>query len=557
MAFLMKSHSHKTQLPILTDPLSKTQKPLPISQKMESIQALKQKQALLKLELQLIENKISFLETFGEPEERVLIEPCGETSGKSITSPELTASGKDTSNPLIADILLKDMKDVQTSTKVIITPQVMAIPELTAHGKESTNPLMVGDLPKVMNEVQTSIMLVKPSDLSLRPNYEQGIQTLKNPVSQLVMPNSSEDASVHYTNVKNYYVVFNGHKAGIYTSWKAAEQAVKGISGVKHKKYKSFTEATMAANNYRSTLGLSPLSLIGDNEVLKPSYAEAMAKEKSRMTILGSLPKMSQRISKEVPTEDFQEDDFRDLYRFAREAGEDKFTKNRFFTTDKQNLSYFNFIENCDPALVKDAYEGGLIKTIYPGHNLLEISLLPESIRTAVKTFRKKCIKDSEKNIFLKFTSTIPRWRDGEQVYAPHHHIQIGISKGVAYTPSRRMNGFIGSDDLEELAIIKIKDFISKAFNYYQGDKVFVNLSEDKVLMVSSTAKPTTKECVDGILAFQKKMLHYCFGPHHVEICKQLCKVGRESKCTSCIIVEEPQKEGHVEDSPTPSTSSS
>nr|GEX03837.1 hypothetical protein [Tanacetum cinerariifolium] len=58
-----------------------------------------------------------------------------------------TALGKDTSNPLIADSLLKT---IWFSIHHFLSIEVLAIPGQTATGKESSNPFMAGSLPKTI-----------------------------------------------------------------------------------------------------------------------------------------------------------------------------------------------------------------------------------------------------------------------------------------------------------------------------------------------------------------------------------------------------------------------
>ncbi|GKA22766.1 hypothetical protein Tco_0708728 [Tanacetum coccineum] len=56
-----------------------------------------------------------------------------------------TAFGKDKSNPLIVDSLLKT---IRLSIHLVVYNEELAIPEQTATGKGISNPLMAGSLPK-------------------------------------------------------------------------------------------------------------------------------------------------------------------------------------------------------------------------------------------------------------------------------------------------------------------------------------------------------------------------------------------------------------------------
>ncbi|GKE07710.1 hypothetical protein Tco_1411261, partial [Tanacetum coccineum] len=58
-----------------------------------------------------------------------------------------TAFGKDKSNPLIVDSLLKT---IRFSIHLVVYNEKLAIPEQTATGKGTSNPLMAGSLPKTI-----------------------------------------------------------------------------------------------------------------------------------------------------------------------------------------------------------------------------------------------------------------------------------------------------------------------------------------------------------------------------------------------------------------------
>ncbi|ACB69768.1 inclusion body/transactivation factor [Lamium leaf distortion virus] len=467
--------------------------------------------ASLLRDIRLISQKIDDLTLLRTAVEKVNSEPCTEKSLQSESSPEQTATGKDTSNPL----------------------------------KDSS-------FPKAMPEVQTSSKLVKPSDFSLRPNGFMGNPMPKNLVSKLVDSQESvQGIPIPYV-FKDYYVVFNGPLPGIYTNWPAAQQATKNVSNVLHKKYKGFIEARTAADLYCKNHGLEPLKFYSEEATLQP-------KQPKRKVPSGELPSSSLKEA-DTPDVNIVMEDFMNVYKAARAHKDERFFIDHFFTTEKKNLSFYNFCECSDPEIVKDAYLCGLIKTIYPGPNLLEISLLPKEIRRNVKHFRRKCIKDPSKKIYLKFSSTIPRWgKEGEQVYWPHHHITMGVrSEEEQYQPSRQMEATLEVQDLEELAVQKIQQFIEKMFEFSKEDKTFVNLIWNRVLITSKSFKPLSTSHVELILLFQKRLKnHYDFGPHHPLICKSIEKKSVEYSCLNCSKGKRPKKDGHVEDSATTSSSSS
>ncbi|GKA03348.1 putative RNA-directed DNA polymerase [Tanacetum coccineum] len=68
-----------------------------------------------------------------------------------------TAFGKDKSNPLIVDSLLKT---IRLSIHLVVYNEELAIPEQTATGKGISNPLMAGSLPKTTKPTNNTYVLV-------------------------------------------------------------------------------------------------------------------------------------------------------------------------------------------------------------------------------------------------------------------------------------------------------------------------------------------------------------------------------------------------------------
>lgn len=67
---------------------------------------------------------------------------------------------------------------------------------------------------------------------------------------------------------QKYYVVWEGRKPGIYTSWKDCQQQVHGFSGARYKSFNNFTEAKRAydvGNESHSTIKAPTESYILDS----------------------------------------------------------------------------------------------------------------------------------------------------------------------------------------------------------------------------------------------------------------------------------------------------
>lgn len=112
------------------------------------------------------------------------------------------------------------------------------------------------------------LTLVKPFDLNLRSNG--GIQIPQKTEGQ------TSASPLGCQGLKSYYVVFNDPNPGMYTSWYITELAVKGVSGIKHRKFKSFEEAKVSANIFITTKFKPPLELICSAEGLRPTFKSAL-----------------------------------------------------------------------------------------------------------------------------------------------------------------------------------------------------------------------------------------------------------------------------------------
>ncbi|XP_074319800.1 uncharacterized protein LOC141656698 [Silene latifolia] len=128
-----------------------------------------------------------------------------------------------------------------------LTRECSSTPEQTATGKESTNPLMVASLPKAVKDFSEN----PPKDF-LRPNM--GIQIPRKNEEQS-SPSSQEDLTIQMVK-KDYYVVYNGPNAGIYDHWSTAKQATEKVPGIQHKKFRNFHEARISADMQENSRNL-------------------------------------------------------------------------------------------------------------------------------------------------------------------------------------------------------------------------------------------------------------------------------------------------------------
>ncbi|KAI3669348.1 hypothetical protein L6452_40581 [Arctium lappa] len=393
--------------------------------------------------------------------------------------------------PTLIDSEMEFERKFSSEQKVTVEPTVekpksIASPEQTATGKDLSNPLSPMALAKSHEEGSSSSSL---DSLNLRPNGDY-----QNPQKPIVHPLvQSQDCQ----GIKAYYVVFNGPKAGIYTSWNVAETAVKGISGVKHRKFKSYEEAKISANIYTTVEFKAPLELIPSSEGLRPTFASALTNEKNSMT------------------------------------------KEHYYTTDKKNISYFNFYPNAHPEFILEAYQFGLLKMVYPSDNLLGLSRFPNEFREAIKTYKKKCLKGSDREIFLKIQSSLIFWDKEYEPIQTYKYVQIGVCKDKIYFPSQIKEARLEEKDLQEIAEQKLLILINKVFDISYEDKLKVNLAMPYCLMTSFSSSTISKEDYAKVHEFKKQLISpHVFGIHYPLLCErikgELEKKGINHVCKKC-----------------------
>ncbi|QED42846.1 putative inclusion body protein [Isatis caulimovirus A] len=483
---------------------------------MEEIDKLLLQEKILLLELDLVKAKISLARATGSmpkgesslrretpAKEAVYSALVHSTTSKVESTPEQTATGKESANPLTAIILPKDKQLVQTNT--------------ANHDAKA--------LPK----------LVVPTDF-LRPHQGIPIPQKSEPNSSVVLHRTESGIKIPQTS---YYVVFNGPYAGIYDNWATTKEAINGVSGVAHKKFTSITKARTAADEYTNTRSVERLAFIPKGDLLKPkTFAKALTsltKEKEQWLVLGKPKPKKDPEPKETS---FQPELSRDSFLYLHDLGR-KFNgdgDDTVFTTDKKNISMFNFLKKADPQMVYECFQAGLIKTIYPSQNLQEIKYLPKKIKDAVKRFRTNCIKNTEKDIFLKIKSTIPVWSSEGLLHKPKYLIEIGISRKVQPEQSKTMENTIGEDELVDLAVVTAQQFIESLMKISEKDKIFVNMVDYETMVYSKNLKKTTIEDEKAIEVFQTKLINgNLLGFHCPAICHSINVTTKKSGGTySC-----------------------
>nr|WUF06584.1 caulimovirus viroplasmin [Angelica bushy stunt virus]WUF06591.1 caulimovirus viroplasmin [Angelica bushy stunt virus] len=436
---------------------------------------------------------------------------------------------------------LKSVNQTSDQQRVIPTPCLetsknVASPVTLSIGKDGSNPC-ADSLQKTMIDVQTSNNVSNASVLTLKPNG--GIQ----------IPEKSIEKSVACpVGIKNYYVVFNGPYPGIYTSWNIAEKAVKGRSGVQHRKFKDFAEAKAAAAIFTNSEQIAPLELILDDSRINP-YKMALEKISNLKVIGKKVPVAKQQVEFileedtdfDVKVENTYED-FSYIYSVARRATPQQFEQEHFFTTDKSNLSYINAFPSVHPELVYESYSFGLLNIVYPSESMEEIKLFPEQFRKAILQFRKKCLS-KDQSVFIKFQSTLGFWEghdnDLENYISPYHYVNIGAVKERIYTPSKEMEITLQKEDLKQLAEEKGLEIIRRLFSLPDEAKIHINLCTYTNLITSFSHKGMTPEDKKKLALFKERIISpLAFGRHNESFCKKkkrlLATFGVAYSCKFC-----------------------
>ncbi|QED42830.1 inclusion body matrix protein [Silene caulimovirus A] len=407
-------------------------------------------------------------------------------------------------------------------------------PEQTATGKDESNPLMPTILAKDVSEFPE----IQRRDI-LRPNMGKQI-----PIKEASTSQSCYRDLLAIPTAKNYYVIFNGNNAGIYDDWDYVKRITNGVSNIKFQKFKSILEARTAADIFTRSRMVKPLEVFPREHEPK-NFAKALSRTPSKMKSLG---KPRQIIMKEPSIEevgfnqDFSLGQFLYISNYARRLDPEGFLVDHAFTSDGKEISYLNFDKNASPEAISEAFRAGIIKNIYPSNNLQEIKLLPEGLRKAVKQFRTKCLKNGDGEIFIKIKSSLPVWDNIEEgftdliVSPPFYLIQVGISKGVMYSPSTVMDTPITRSNVQKLTELSAVEFCKKVQQFVKQEKIFVIYLQDNMLIYSTSPKKSSEEDKKAINAFSNQVLTpRIMGYHCDKVCAYLQKSQKESySCPTC-----------------------
>nr|GEX42457.1 hypothetical protein [Tanacetum cinerariifolium] len=204
-----------------------------------------------------------------------------------------------------------------------------------------------------------------------------------------------------------------GPHSGIYTNWGEVKDICEEDKVI-CKKFASIEQAKLDLKIYSGGPYKNPL-------LLRPKVKAEKKKEEHRDQ------RFKNSVHEENPEPIVLIEEFKQLWNKARAACQEDFLHEKFFTTDKQTKSLFNFAKGADPILIYQSFRAGLINNIYPSNNLLELKMFPSPMVLAIKNFRKKVLKAKDSPIYIKVISSIPDWNH-EENYSPYHFIEIGLA---------------------------------------------------------------------------------------------------------------------------------
>ncbi|GJY67944.1 Orf y [Tanacetum coccineum] len=454
---------------------------------MEEIKAnLILRRKMLLIELQSINEQLRVLET-----PTTVIDVPESESLKTTTSPVQTASGKDSTNPLKAEVLLKSLDNTDLGSLNLNSKLAYA------------NPFTFGK--SKITRLATNTLVQEPV---FKPDYLQAAKT----------------------NQERFYVIYKGPRAGIYTNWGEVHRICQEDKST-NKKFSNLGQAQMEFHlhgNHGEKTRTNPI-------FLRPKINQKI--EKIKEDHRDQRIKISEEPIGLEPIIYYQE--FIQLWNKARAACQDDFIHERFYTTDKPSKSLYNFVEGADSRLIYQAFRAGLVNNIYPSNNLLELKEFPKPISEVIKHFRKKVLKAQDKPIYVKVVSSIPDWNH-EENYSPYHFMEIGLAKpNKELQFSKVMEDRLENPFLETVqktrnqGLRRIAELILQTIT--EGNKK-VNYADSHCIIVSH--KTSTEEDINLLNQFGLPFLKNTIeakGTTKEAYCRQARQLFEEHSCNYCI----------------------
>ncbi|GKB25849.1 hypothetical protein Tco_0865250 [Tanacetum coccineum] len=436
---------------------------------------------MLTIELQAIEQKMSLLETI-----TTVTDVPESESLKTKAIPKQTALGKEPTNPLKAEVLLKSL------TKDNTDPSSLSKTSKLVHSSPST-------------AGSSKMTILSPNNLvqELIPDYLKAVKQ----------------------DPKYYYVIYKGPHAGVHTEWGITKEFCD-TDKVTCKKFKSEETARMSfAIYYQEGLSKKPVLLRPKIQKIKEEHRDQRFK----------IPEDKDQSTFEPPMK-FEE--FRQIWSKARAACPEDFLHEKFFTTDKVTKSLYNFVEGADPKLIHQAFKAGLINNIYPSHNLQELRHFPQPMVDSIKNFRKKVLKAKDDPIYVKVISSIPDWQQ-EEGYDPYHFLEIGLAKSkkeISQSQPMEEQQLL-LNNLLKIRVNSLRRISEKILEVLTGTKKKVNYVDNNCIITSWSFSNTNEEDVQIISQFGEKFMKNTIQTSSTtrqSFCRHLNQLFEDHYCHFC-----------------------
>ncbi|GJW32765.1 Orf y [Tanacetum coccineum] len=440
---------------------------------------------MLLIELRSINEQLRVLET-----PTTVIDVPESKSLKTTTSPVQTASGKDSTNPLKAEVLLKSLDNTDLGSSNLNSKLAYANP--FAFGKSK------------MTSLGTNTLVQEPA---FKPDYLQAAKSKQ----------------------ERFYVIYKGPRAGIYTNWGEVHKICQEDRST-NKKFSNIEQAQMEFHIHGEHGEKTKINPVLLRPKINPKIDRKWEEHRDHRIKISEEPIGLEPI--------VYHQEFVQLWNKARAACQEDLIYERFYTTDKPSKSLYNFVEGADSRLVYQAFRAGLVNNIYPSNNLLEIKDFPKAINETIKHFSKKVLKSQDKPIYIKIVSSVPDW-DHEENYSPYHFMEIGLAKpNTELQFSKVMTDVLANPFLDAVQKIRnqglkrIAELIlqtitegNKKVNYADSHCIIIshkNSTEDDINLINQFGLPFLKNTIEAK------------GTTKEAYCRQARQLFEEHSCIYC-----------------------
>ncbi|KAF3947221.1 hypothetical protein CMV_026615 [Castanea mollissima] len=167
----------------------------------------------------------------------------------------------------------------------------------------------------------------------------------------------------------------------------------------------------------------------------------------------------------------------------------------------------------------------------------------PRSFQKAVGNFKRRALKNSDRDIFLSVCSSIPVWEE-DNFISPYHFIRLGTkAKDQSYKSPDVLEAIdYQQDGLVEERAECLKQVFYDTLKIKPEMSLKVNFQVGKILMVSFFNSPITPEDYRKIVNFRSKFMtreEHLFVDEATKrsFCKKVREVSNPSKhlCDYCV----------------------